>query len=84
MTVAGKPIDLRVSCLPTAFGESIVLRVLDRSSISLDLDSLGLPKYVFDFVSEVIQRPNGIFVVTGRPAAARRPRCIPLAPGQHH
>ncbi len=63
--VAGKPIDLRVSCLPTAFGESIVLRVLDRSSISLDLDSLGLPKYVFDFVSEVIMRPNGIFVVTG-------------------
>jgi type IV pilus assembly protein PilB len=63
--VSGKPIDLRVSCLPTAFGESIVLRVLDRSSVSLDLDSLGLPKYVFDFVSEVIQRPNGIFVVTG-------------------
>jgi type IV pilus assembly protein PilB len=65
LTVAGKQIDLRVSCLPTAFGESIVLRVLDRSSVSLDLDALGLPKYVYDFVSEVIQRPNGIFVVTG-------------------
>jgi type IV pilus assembly protein PilB len=65
LTLSGKQIDLRVSCLPTAFGESVVLRVLDRSSISLELESLGLPKYVYDFVNEVIQRPNGIFVVTG-------------------
>jgi type IV pilus assembly protein PilB len=63
--VGGKQIDLRVSCLPTAFGESIVLRVLDRGSVNLELESLGFPKYVHDFVSEVIQRPNGIFVVTG-------------------
>jgi type IV pilus assembly protein PilB len=63
--VNGKQIDLRVSCLPTAFGESIVLRVLDRGSINLDIESLGFPKYVYDFVTEVIQRPNGIFVVTG-------------------
>jgi len=60
-----KEIDLRVSCLPTQFGESVVLRVLDRGAINLELESLGFPKYVFDFVSEVIQRPNGIFVVTG-------------------
>lgn len=65
VTVAGKQVDLRVSTLPTAFGESIVLRVLDRSSVNLELESLGFPKYVHDFVSEVIQRPNGIFVVTG-------------------
>ena len=65
MTIAGKQIDLRVSCLPTAFGESIVLRVLDRSSVNLEIESLGFPKYVYDFVTEVIQRPNGIFVVTG-------------------
>jgi type IV pilus assembly protein PilB len=65
LTVAGKQIDLRVSTLPTAFGESIVLRVLDRSSVNLEVESLGLPKYVYDFVTEVIQRPNGIFVVTG-------------------
>ena len=65
LTVSGKQIDLRVSCLPTAFGESIVLRVLDRSSVNLEVESLGLPKYVYDFVTEVIQRPNGIFVVTG-------------------
>ena len=65
MAIGGRQIDLRVSCLPTAFGESIVLRVLDRSSVNLEVESLGLPKYVYDFVTEVIQRPNGIFVVTG-------------------
>jgi hypothetical protein len=60
-----KEIDLRVSTLPTQFGESVVLRVLDRSSVNLELESLGFPKSVYDFVSEVILRPNGIFVVTG-------------------
>jgi type IV pilus assembly protein PilB len=64
-TIGSKQIDLRMSTLPTQFGESVVLRVLDRSSISLELEALGFPKTVFDFVSEVIQRPNGIFVVTG-------------------
>jgi type IV pilus assembly protein PilB len=63
--VNNRQVDLRVSTLPTAFGESIVLRVLDRSSVNLELESLGFPKYVFDFVTDVIQRPNGIFVVTG-------------------
>jgi len=64
-SLATKQIDLRVSTLPTQFGESVVLRVLDRSSVNLELESLGFPKYVYDFVSEVIMRPNGIFVVTG-------------------
>jgi len=63
--IGTRQIDLRVSTLPTAFGESVVLRVLDRSSVNLELESLGFPKYVHEFVSEVIQRPNGIFVVTG-------------------
>ncbi len=63
--LGNKEIDLRVSTLPTQFGESVVLRVLDRSSVNLELESLGFPKYVHDFVAEVIQRPNGIFVVTG-------------------
>ena len=65
LALGGKMVDLRVSTLPTAFGESIVLRVLDRSSVNLEVESLGFPKYVYDFVTEVIQRPNGIFVVTG-------------------
>jgi len=63
--VLGKQVDLRMATLPTQFGESVVLRVLDRSSVNLELESLGLPKLVYDFTSEVIQRPNGIFVVTG-------------------
>ncbi len=63
--IGGRQIDLRVSTLPTAFGESVVLRVLDRGSVNLELEALGFPKYVHEFVSEVIQRPNGIFVVTG-------------------
>ena len=63
--VLGKQVDLRMATLPTQFGESVVLRVLDRSSVTLELESLGLPKGVYDFVSEVILRPNGIFVVTG-------------------
>jgi len=60
-----REIDLRVSTLPTQFGESVVLRVLDRTAVNLDLVSLGFPKSTYDFISEVIQRPNGIFVVTG-------------------
>jgi type IV pilus assembly protein PilB len=63
--VAGRPIDLRISCLPTQFGESVVLRVLDRNAVSLEIESLGFPKYLYDYTCEAIQRPNGIFVVTG-------------------
>jgi type IV pilus assembly protein PilB len=63
--IANRQIDLRVSTLPTQFGESVVLRVLDRSAVNLDLETLGLPKYVGEYVNEAIQQPNGIFVVTG-------------------
>ncbi len=65
ISVAGRNIDLRVSTLPTQFGESVVLRVLDRAAVNLDLKSLGLPKAVMDYVNEAILQPNGIFVVTG-------------------
>jgi type IV pilus assembly protein PilB len=65
MQIAGRPIDLRVSTLPTQFGESLVLRVLDRAAVNLDVKSLGLPKAVMDYTMEAIQQPNGIFVVTG-------------------
>jgi type IV pilus assembly protein PilB len=63
--VANRTVDLRVSTLPTQFGESVVLRVLDRASVNLDLDTLGFPKYLHDYVAEVILRPNGIMLVTG-------------------
>ena len=63
--VNGKQVDLRVSTLPTAFGESVVLRVLDRSSVNLELESLGMPDYIYNYILEVIEKPNGIFIVTG-------------------
>ena len=63
--IGSRMIDLRMSTLPTQFGESVVLRVLDRSAVNLEIESLGFPKYLFDFVTGVIQRPNGIFIVTG-------------------
>jgi type IV pilus assembly protein PilB len=63
--LGNRQIDLRISTLPTQFGESVVLRVLDRSAINLELESLGLPKYVMDYVNEAVLQPNGIFIVTG-------------------
>jgi type IV pilus assembly protein PilB len=63
--IAGRSVDLRVSTLPTQFGESVVLRVLDRSTVNLDLEMLGMPEEIHSFILEMIQRPNGIFIVTG-------------------
>jgi len=63
--IAGRHVDLRVSTLPTQFGESVVLRVLDRSTVNLDLEMLGMPDYVHSYILEVIERPNGIFIATG-------------------
>lgn len=65
LNIGGKQIDLRVSTLPTAFGESVVLRVLDRSAMNLELSSLGLPEQIISNIRECINQPNGIFVVTG-------------------
>ena len=63
--VGKNPVDLRVSSLPTRYGESVVLRVLDRSVVNLDLDSLGMQKPMVATVRKLIGRPNGIFLVTG-------------------
>ena len=65
LNVGGKPVDFRVSTLPTQHGESVVLRVLDQSAIGLDLENLGMPQDVFDMFVEDIQIPNGIVAVTG-------------------
>ncbi len=65
LTVAGRQVDLRVSCLPTVHGESVVLRVLDRSAVSLDLENIGLPEDIYDGITLDIEKPNGIFIVTG-------------------
>jgi type IV pilus assembly protein PilB len=63
--IAGRSVDLRVSTLPTQFGESLVLRVLDRTIVNLELGALSMPDYVYDFLLEMITRPNGIFIATG-------------------
>jgi type IV pilus assembly protein PilB len=65
LTVGGNSVDLRVSVLPTMFGESVVMRVLDRSVVQLDLSKVGLNKETLAEFREVIQKPNGIVLVTG-------------------
>jgi type IV pilus assembly protein PilB len=65
LSVAGRQVDLRVSCLPTQFGESVVLRVLDRSVVSLDLENLGMPEDIFENLTIDVEKPNGIIIVTG-------------------
>lgn len=65
LRVDKKPIDLRVSTLPTRYGESVVLRVLDRSVVNLSLDSLGMTEKTIAAIRRLISNPNGIFIVTG-------------------
>ena len=65
LTNMGTPVDLRVSVLPTMFGESVVMRVLDRSNVQLSLDHIGLRDDDLIEVRDLIQRPNGIVLVTG-------------------
>ena len=65
LTVQGNPIDLRVSVLPTMFGESVVLRVLDRAQVTFDLTKLGLRQDDIELVHQLIYKPNGIIIVTG-------------------
>ena len=65
LNVGGHPVDLRVSVLPTLFGESVVMRVLDRGVVSLNLDKLGMDKDILRKFREVMVRPNGIVLVTG-------------------
>jgi type IV pilus assembly protein PilB len=65
LTVGGHPVDLRVSVLPTMFGESVVMRVLDRSVVSLDLAKVGLNKETLEKFRDAIGKPNGIILVTG-------------------
>jgi type IV pilus assembly protein PilB len=66
-----RQVDMRVSSLPTHHGESIVLRVLDRSSINLSLENLGLTDHIYDYITDTIEKPNGIFIVTGPTGAGK-------------
>ena len=69
--IGEKQVDMRVSSLPTQHGESIVLRVLDRSNINLSLDKLGLPPAIFEYINKTVRKPNGIFICTGPTGAGK-------------
>jgi type IV pilus assembly protein PilB len=65
LMVGGHPVDLRVSVLPTMFGESTVMRILDRSVVSLSLNNVGMDERTLTQFRKTIDRPNGIVLVTG-------------------
>ena len=65
MKIGENSVDMRVNSLPTQYGESVVLRVLDRNSVSLDLNNLNLSPKIHEYILDTVNKPNGIFVVTG-------------------
>jgi type IV pilus assembly protein PilB len=65
LNVGGNQVDMRVSILPTMFGEACVIRVLDRGNVGLDLNRIGMEKHILDKFREMIKKPNGIVLVTG-------------------
>ncbi|GAA5496865.1 type IV pilus assembly protein PilB [Rubritalea squalenifaciens DSM 18772] len=69
--IGERQVDMRVSSLPTQHGESVVLRVLDRSNVNLDIESVGLPENIYEYVVDTIEKPNGIFIVTGPTGAGK-------------
>jgi len=71
LSVGGNPVDLRVSVLPTMFGESVVMRVLDRTVVQLDLEKVGMNQRTLVKWREVISKPNGIVLVTGPTGAGK-------------
>jgi type IV pilus assembly protein PilB len=65
LAIGGNQVDIRVSTLPTLFGESVVLRILDRTVVNLDLNKIGMAQDLLDIWRSVIHKPNGIILVTG-------------------
>jgi type IV pilus assembly protein PilB len=65
LNVGGNPVDMRVSVLPTLFGESVVIRVLDRTNVGLSLERVGMPTDILGQFRAIIHKPNGIVLVTG-------------------
>ncbi|WP_110973386.1 GspE/PulE family protein [Pseudomonas huaxiensis] len=65
LRLAGRQVDLRVSTLPTSFGESVVMRLLDQSAVTLEFAHLGFSGLPLERLLDALQRPNGILLVTG-------------------
>jgi general secretion pathway protein E/type IV pilus assembly protein PilB len=74
--MAEKDIDLRVSTIPTTHGESIVMRILDKSSIQLDIPKLGFYADDLEIVNSILALPDGIFLVTGPTGSGKPLRCM--------
>jgi general secretion pathway protein E len=75
LRLAGRPVDVRVSTLPTGHGERVVLRLLDKQAGRLELGRLGMSDFTLTGLDELIRRPHGIVLVTGPTGSARPPRC---------
>jgi type IV pilus assembly protein PilB len=71
LNVGGNPVDMRVSILPTLFGESVVVRVLDRTNVGLSLDRIGMAPDLLGMFRAIIKKPNGIIFVTGPTGAGK-------------
>lgn len=71
LNVGGNQVDMRVSVLPTMFGESVVIRVLDRTVVQLDLDKIGMEEDMLVDFREIIKKPNGIILITGPTGAGK-------------
>lgn len=71
LNVGGNQVDMRVSVLPTMFGESVVIRVLDRTVVSLDLNKVGMDPAILALFRQLIHKPNGIVLVTGPTGAGK-------------
>jgi general secretion pathway protein E len=65
LKIAGKDVDIRVSTVPTQFGERIVMRLLDKSGAVLDINQLGVDERNLKLITKLLQKPNGIILVTG-------------------
>jgi len=65
LKIADKEIDFRISTIPTLFGESLVMRILDRETLILDLEKLGFPEDIYEKYTELVSQPYGMVLVTG-------------------
>ena len=78
MTIAGRPVDLRVSTLPTAYGESVVLRILDKSVVNLDLEALSLPSDIMDSIRDLVAGQMVSLLLLGQRVQVRQQLCTVL------
>ena len=77
MKVAGKEVDLRVSIIPMSHGEGVVMRILDRSAVTLDLEILGFSSEFLTKFRRMINKPEGMLLVTGQQAAGKPQHSMP-------